>query len=155
MKIVIGSNQAGFPMKAELLSFLRGLGRSLAGSQDDRTLDQFRLEIAATLKAKPLAEALRQREPSLVVKFQSGHDTLDYSRRFGMPTTVSSARADWAGVARETRAIPSRRTVQGRRMVGRLPARSRSPRFGDPLGVEAYCPFTTWPRTSPFGFAAV
>jgi ribose 5-phosphate isomerase B len=41
MKIVIGSDHAGFPMKAELLSFLKGLGHEIedVGSYDPKPVD--------------------------------------------------------------------------------------------------------------------
>ena len=41
MKIVVGSDHAGFPMKAELLSFLKGLGHEVedVGSYDPKPVD--------------------------------------------------------------------------------------------------------------------
>ena len=41
MKIVVGSDHAGFPMKAELLSFLKGLGHAVedVGSYDPKPVD--------------------------------------------------------------------------------------------------------------------
>ena len=41
MKIVVGSDHAGFPMKAELLSFLKGLGHEIedVGSHDPNPVD--------------------------------------------------------------------------------------------------------------------
>ncbi len=41
MKIVVGSDHAGFPMKAELLAFLRGLGHEVTdvGSFDPKPVD--------------------------------------------------------------------------------------------------------------------
>jgi ribose 5-phosphate isomerase B len=41
MKIVVGSDHAGFPMKAELLSFLKGLGHEIedVGSYDPKPVD--------------------------------------------------------------------------------------------------------------------
>lgn len=41
MKIVVGSDHAGFPMKAEILAFLRGLGHEIedVGSYDPAPVD--------------------------------------------------------------------------------------------------------------------
>ena len=41
MKIVVGSDHAGFPMKAELLFFLKGLGHEVedVGSYDPKPVD--------------------------------------------------------------------------------------------------------------------
>lgn len=57
MKIVVGSDHAGFPMKAEILAFLRGLGHEI---EDVGSYDPHR-SIFPTSRARS-----RQRSPRAV-----------------------------------------------------------------------------------------
>ena len=66
MKIVVGSDHAGFPMKAEILAFLRGLGHEIedVGSYDPAPVDfpDVARKVAAALDAEGWLVG-RQQEP--------------------------------------------------------------------------------------------